>query len=65
MMLFRIASAFALLGAAQAGWAAELAGTVRIVFVGDIMLDGGPGHVVTNGVATLSPQRRRCCKMPI
>jgi poly-gamma-glutamate capsule biosynthesis protein CapA/YwtB (metallophosphatase superfamily) len=49
MMLFRIASAFALLGAAQAGWAAELAGTVRIVFVGDIMLDGGPGHVVTNG----------------
>ena len=22
---------------------------VRIVFVGDIMLDGGPGHIVTNG----------------
>jgi poly-gamma-glutamate synthesis protein (capsule biosynthesis protein) len=49
MMLFRIVSAFALLGAAQAGWAAEPPGTVRIVFVGDIMLDGGPGHVVTNG----------------
>jgi poly-gamma-glutamate synthesis protein (capsule biosynthesis protein) len=24
-------------------------GTVRIVFVGDIMLDGGPGHIVTIG----------------
>jgi poly-gamma-glutamate capsule biosynthesis protein CapA/YwtB (metallophosphatase superfamily) len=24
-------------------------GTVRIVFAGDIMLDGGPGHIVTNG----------------
>jgi poly-gamma-glutamate synthesis protein (capsule biosynthesis protein) len=23
--------------------------TVRIAFVGDVMLDGGPGHVVTNG----------------
>ena len=24
-------------------------GTVRIAFVGDVMLDGGPGHVVTSG----------------
>jgi poly-gamma-glutamate capsule biosynthesis protein CapA/YwtB (metallophosphatase superfamily) len=24
-------------------------GAVRIAFVGDVMLDGGPGHVVTNG----------------
>lgn len=24
-------------------------GTVRIVFAGDIMLDGGPGHIVTSG----------------
>ena len=24
-------------------------GTVRIAFVGDVMLDGGPGHIVTNG----------------
>jgi len=24
-------------------------GTVRIAFVGDVMLDGGPGHVITNG----------------
>jgi len=24
-------------------------GTVRIVFAGDIMLDGGPGHIVTTG----------------
>jgi poly-gamma-glutamate synthesis protein (capsule biosynthesis protein) len=49
MMLFRIVSALALLGAAQAGWAAGPAGSFSIVFVGDIMLDGGPGHIVTNG----------------
>jgi len=24
-------------------------GTVSVVFVGDVMLDGGPGHVITNG----------------
>jgi len=24
-------------------------GAVRVVFVGDVMLDGGPGHIVTNG----------------
>jgi poly-gamma-glutamate synthesis protein (capsule biosynthesis protein) len=24
-------------------------GTVRIAFVGDVMLDGGPGHVITSG----------------
>jgi poly-gamma-glutamate synthesis protein (capsule biosynthesis protein) len=24
-------------------------GTVRVAFVGDVMLDGGPGHVVTSG----------------
>ena len=23
--------------------------TVRVVFVGDVMLDGGPGHIVTSG----------------
>jgi poly-gamma-glutamate synthesis protein (capsule biosynthesis protein) len=36
-----------LLFAGQSAQAEE--GTVRIVFVGDIMLDGGPGHVVTIG----------------
>jgi poly-gamma-glutamate synthesis protein (capsule biosynthesis protein) len=49
MMLFRIVSALALLGAAQASWAAGPPGSFSIVFVGDIMLDGGPGHIVTNG----------------
>jgi len=38
--------AWALLAAAPA--AAE-EGALRILFVGDVMLDGGPGHIVTNG----------------
>jgi poly-gamma-glutamate capsule biosynthesis protein CapA/YwtB (metallophosphatase superfamily) len=49
MMLFRIVSAFVLLGVANLGWAAGPPGSVSIVFTGDIMLDGGPGHIVTNG----------------
>jgi poly-gamma-glutamate capsule biosynthesis protein CapA/YwtB (metallophosphatase superfamily) len=49
MLLLRIAFAFVLLWDAQAGWAAGPLGSVTIVFVGDIMLDGGPGHIVTNG----------------
>jgi hypothetical protein len=31
------------------GQAAAGDGSVRIVFAGDIMLDGGPGHIVTLG----------------
>jgi poly-gamma-glutamate capsule biosynthesis protein CapA/YwtB (metallophosphatase superfamily) len=49
MLLLRIASACALLWAAQSDLAAEPPTNVRIVFLGDIMLDGGPGHIVTNG----------------
>ncbi|MGB7810691.1 MAG: CapA family protein [Polyangia bacterium] len=41
-----VAVAFSLL-AGRPAQAEE--GTVRIVFVGDIMLDGGPGHVITSG----------------
>ena len=48
-MLFRIASACVLLWAAQAGLTAGSPASVNIIFVGDIMLDGGPGHIVTNG----------------
>jgi hypothetical protein len=28
---------------------ARAADDVSLVFVGDIMLDGGPGHIITNG----------------
>jgi len=49
MILFRIASAFVVLCAAQTLLADGPPGSVRIVFAGDIMLDGGPGHIVTNG----------------
>jgi poly-gamma-glutamate capsule biosynthesis protein CapA/YwtB (metallophosphatase superfamily) len=49
MALVKIASACVLLWAAQAATAGEPPTPVRIVFVGDIMLDGGPGHIVTNG----------------
>jgi poly-gamma-glutamate capsule biosynthesis protein CapA/YwtB (metallophosphatase superfamily) len=39
-----------LLSAAPSAMSAYAAdGTVSVMFVGDIMLDGGPGHVVTNG----------------
>jgi poly-gamma-glutamate synthesis protein (capsule biosynthesis protein) len=49
MALFKIASACVLLWAAQVAKAVEPPTPLRIVFVGDIMLDGGPGHIVTNG----------------
>lgn len=29
--------------------------SVRVIFVGDIMLDGGPGHVITNGGDPFAP----------
>jgi len=37
------------LGAPISVWADADDRAVRVVFVGDIMLDGGPGHVVTHG----------------
>jgi poly-gamma-glutamate synthesis protein (capsule biosynthesis protein) len=40
---------FAALPAAPASAADEQPGSVSLVFVGDVMLDGGPGHVVTSG----------------
>jgi len=49
MVSFKAALAWFLLCAAPASFAAEPPASVRIVFVGDIMLDGGPGHIVTNG----------------
>jgi poly-gamma-glutamate synthesis protein (capsule biosynthesis protein) len=49
MLLLTIASAGLLLWAAPANLAAEPPGKVSILFAGDIMLDGGPGHIVTNG----------------
>jgi poly-gamma-glutamate synthesis protein (capsule biosynthesis protein) len=49
MLSFRVVAASFLLCAAPACFAAEPPATVRIVFAGDIMLDGGPGHIVTNG----------------
>ncbi len=44
MRAFVLATCLSLLSAAA--WAAD---DVSVVFVGDIMLDGGPGHIVTNG----------------
>jgi poly-gamma-glutamate synthesis protein (capsule biosynthesis protein) len=49
MLLLTIASAGLLLWAAPANLAAGPPGNVSILFAGDIMLDGGPGHIVTNG----------------
>lgn len=49
MLLTRFALVCLLICAASAAVAAETPATVRIVFAGDIMLDGGPGHIVTNG----------------
>ena len=49
MLPFRAAAVSLILWAAPACFAAQTPAPVRIVFVGDIMLDGGPGHIVTNG----------------
>jgi len=49
MLSFQIAVTSLVLCAAPVCLAAEPPATVRIVFAGDIMLDGGPGHIVTNG----------------
>ncbi len=49
MLSFHVAAASLFLCVAPACFAAQPAAPVRIVFVGDIMLDGGPGHIVTNG----------------
>jgi len=53
------AAALAMLFAEPHAGAEE--GTVRITFVGDVMLDGGPGHIVTNGgdpFASVAPALR-------
>jgi len=49
MLPFNATAVSLLLWTGPACFAAEPAAPVRIVFVGDIMLDGGPGHIVTNG----------------
>jgi poly-gamma-glutamate capsule biosynthesis protein CapA/YwtB (metallophosphatase superfamily) len=49
MQLSRIVLGLALICATDADLTAGPASRVSIVFVGDIMLDGGPGHIVTNG----------------
>ena len=49
MTLARAALVSLLFCAASEAAAAEPRATVRIVFAGDIMLDGGPGHIVTSG----------------
>lgn len=49
MLFSRIVLLFAAVCATQASPAASPPADLRIIFVGDIMLDGGPGHIVTNG----------------
>jgi hypothetical protein len=46
------------LGVAIAG--AALADPVRLIFVGDIMLDDGPGRLISRGGDPLAFPLRRC-----
>ncbi len=55
MLLLRIASVCALVCPSLPLLAVDPPGTARVVFVGDIMLDGGPGHIVTNGGDPFAP----------
>lgn len=55
MLPSKAAAVSLLLWAGLACFAVEPPATVRIVFVGDIMLDGGPGHIVTNGGDPFAP----------
>jgi poly-gamma-glutamate synthesis protein (capsule biosynthesis protein) len=49
MLALKAAAVSLLLWTAPLCFAAEPLAPLRIVFAGDIMLDGGPGHIVTNG----------------
>jgi len=55
MLSFKAAVAWLMLCPAPACLAAAPPAPVRIVFAGDIMLDGGPGHIVTNGGDPFAP----------
>lgn len=53
-MTWRIPQLGSLLLAAALGLSAQ-SGPVRVLFVGDVMLDNGPGHIISNGGDPFAP----------